>query len=94
MNSGILSTGVEISAIGILMVFSGLGLIFFMVKLFSLFPYITNFFNRTGKQSESELEKSDFETADPEIVAVISAVIDIELKMKYLFYQGKFTFKQ
>jgi Na+-transporting methylmalonyl-CoA/oxaloacetate decarboxylase gamma subunit len=94
MNSGILSTGVEISVVGILMVFSGLGLIFFMVKLFSIFPYLANFFNRSDKQSETDPKKSDVEISDPEIIAVISAVIDIELKMKHLFYQGRFTFKQ
>ncbi|MEN8154302.1 MAG: OadG family protein [Acidobacteriota bacterium] len=85
--------GLEITIIGILMVFAGLILTFVMINLFSVIPSVLK---KIQKKSSGNREKninlSEHSIPDDHL-AVIAAVLNIEKKLKVLKEQGRFTFR-
>ncbi len=88
-----IAQGIEVTIIGVSVVFAGLILTFLMINLFSIFPRIFAFFKKKeGNRNRAHKVSSPVEISK-EHLAVIVTVLDIELKMKSLFDKGRFTFK-
>ncbi len=85
--------GVEITIIGIAVVFAGLILTFFMINLFSILPEILFFLKKKGKRKNDNGKYNISEDVSKEHLLVIMTVLDIEMKMRQLLEKGKFTFK-
>ena len=85
--------GIEITVIGVSVVFAGLILTYLMINLFSVVPRMIGYFrNREKKDTGSDTVASP-ENIPPDHLAVVVAVIDIEMKMRSLLDKGRFTFK-
>jgi len=85
--------GVEISIIGVAVVFAGLILTFLMINLFSIFPKIISFFKKKEEEMSNIEKQISCEDVSQEHLAVIMTVLDIEIKMRNLLEKGRFTFK-
>ena len=93
MDNTYLAQGIEITIIGVSVVFAGLILTFIMINLFSTIPKVVDFFRR--KKDKNNEEKSVVSCGDicEDHLAVLVTVLDIELKMRSLLDKGRFTFK-
>jgi Na+-transporting methylmalonyl-CoA/oxaloacetate decarboxylase gamma subunit len=93
MDKMYLAQGIEITIIGVSVVFAGLILTFFMINLFSTIPRVVNFLRK--RKDKNNEEKSVVPSVDicDDHLAVLVMVLDIELKMRSLFDKGRFTFK-
>lgn len=80
-----------ITALGIGVVFFGLLLTNLMIYSFSLIPRITGLFKK--KKPAAAPGQTEVTTeAEPEIIAVITAVLEVEFRKQALL-EGKFTFR-
>lgn len=85
--------GVEITIIGISVVFAGLILTFFMINLFSIIPGLFIHFKRKEDKKKRDRSITSHGEIKKEHLAIIVTVLDIEFKMRSLLDKGKFTFK-
>jgi Na+-transporting methylmalonyl-CoA/oxaloacetate decarboxylase gamma subunit len=89
-----------ITVLGIGVVFVGLMLTNLMIRSFSLLPKIAAIFMRS-KSAEDDNVSGQETTAEikplkpvtPEILAAITAVLEVELRLRASLTEGKFTFK-
>ncbi|MCK5220861.1 MAG: OadG family protein [Candidatus Aminicenantes bacterium] len=88
-----IAQGIEVTIIGVSVVFAGLILTFLMINLFSIFPRIFAFFKKKEGDRNRVRKISSPVEISKEHLAVIVTVLDIELKMRSLFDKGRFTFK-
>ena len=88
-----LAQGIEITIIGVSVVFAGLILTFFMINLFSTIPKVVAFFQRKKDNYNEEKNVVSCEDICEDHLAVLVTVLDIELKMRSLLDKGRFTFK-
>lgn len=99
-----LNDALTITILGLAVVFVGLILTNLMIYSFSLLPKLSQWFSRTKASSGSTgtVESSDLEnrpatspvtTASPDIMAVITTVLEVELRLRASLVEGKFTFK-
>jgi len=88
-----LAQGIEVTIIGVSVVFAGLILTFLMINMFSIIPGIFTFFKKKSKNRNRVCKISSPGEICKEHLAVIVVVLDIELKMRALLDKGKFTFK-
>ena len=93
MDNIFLSQGIEITIIGISVVFAGLILTFIMINLFSTIPKIVNYFRREKDKTENEKNVVPCIDICEDHLAVLVTVLDIEFKMRSLLDKGRFTFK-
>ena len=95
-----------ITVLGISVVFIGLMLTKLMINSFSLLPKISALFEKLrGKKNTAEVQASSQATAavppvlkpvgpvTPEILAAITAVLEVEFRLRLSLTEGKFTFK-
>ncbi|MEN8221963.1 MAG: OadG family protein [Acidobacteriota bacterium] len=88
-----LTQGIEISIIGVSLVFAGLLLTFFMINLFSIIPKVIGSFQKKKGKNSGENTVVSCEDINEDHLAVIVTVLDIEFKMRSLLDKGRFTFK-
>ena len=88
-----LAQGIEITIIGVSVVFAGLILTFFMINLFSTIPKVVAFFRRNKEKYNDEKSVVSCKDISEDHLAVLVTVLDIELKMRSLLDKGRFTFK-
>ncbi len=88
-----IAQGIEITIIGVSVVFAGLILTYLMINLFSIFPRITAFLKKNKENKNRVSRVSSQSEVSKEHLAVIVTILDIELKMRSLLDKGRFTFK-
>ncbi|MCP5102401.1 MAG: OadG family protein [bacterium] len=87
-----------VTVLGISVVFIGLILTNLMIRSFSVVPRIARFFKKKEKEPGAETPvktaevSADMGDVEPEIIAVITAVLEVEFK-KLSLLEGKFTFR-
>ncbi|MCP4152835.1 MAG: OadG family protein [bacterium] len=91
-----LNDALIITGLGISVVFIGLILTNLMINSFTAIPKFLGLFKKKDSQLAETVEKP-VETAvdatvDPDVIAVITAVLEVEFK-KLSLLEGKFTFK-
>ncbi len=82
-----------ITFLGISVVFIGLLLTSLMIYSFSLIPKIAGIFKKEDvPETPPVVEAEPSITVEPEVIAVITAVLEVEFR-KLSLLEGKFTFK-
>ena len=90
-----LTEALTITGLGISVVFSGLILTSLLISSFSFFPRL---FARRGKPSSPAAVSSESQATaispppDPEVVAVITTVLEVEFRLRMPLLEGRFTF--
>lgn len=92
-----LNDALIVTGLGIAVVFSGLILTSLMIWTFPLFSRLADTFKRKSTQSETQPESPVSSgkppvKVTPDIVAVISAVVEVEARIRRASAGGKFTF--
>jgi len=87
-----LAQGVELTLMGVSVVFAGLILTFLMINLFSTLPKMLRFL-RKRKGEKTEKKPGAGSPISEDHLAVIATVLDVEFKMRSLMDKGRFTFK-
>ena len=93
-----LNDALIVTGLGIAVVFSGLILTSLMIWTFPLFPRLAEKFKRKAPQPESQPEPTvptgtPPVKASPDIVAVISAVVEVEARIRRASAGSKYTFR-
>jgi len=89
-----------VTFLGIAVVFSGLIMTSMMISAFSFFPRMAQKIKNALSRPQPQPAESPVETVDhrievsPDIVAVISAVIEAENRIRWASAASKFTFRQ
>lgn len=94
-----LKDALMITALGITVVFTGLIMTSLMISTFPLFPRLADKFKRKSSKPQPQTEplaNSGKPAIDvsPDIVAVISAVVEVENRIRRASAGSKFTFKR
>ncbi len=91
-----LNDALIITGLGISVVFIGLILTNLMINSFTAIPKFLGLFKKKDSQLAETVEKpveiAVDATVDPDVIAVITAVLEVEFK-KLSLLEGKFTFK-
>ncbi len=93
MDNIYISQGLEVTIIGISVVFAGLILTFLMINLFSTIPKVIDLFRQRKDMNNETKSVISCEDISEDHLAVVVTVLDIELKMRSLLDKGRFTFK-
>ena len=96
-----LKDALTITVLGIGVVFVGLLLTNLMIHSFSILPKLSRLFSRSGVEKNTAVEtteaaevgESSAAPVGPEIMAVITTVLEVELRIRSSLTEGKFTFK-
>lgn len=96
-----LKDALMITVLGIGVVYVGLILTSLMIYSFSLLPLVTAFFSAKKPAVDAEQVNADAvprttqpqPEVSPEILAVITSVLEVELRLRSSLTEGKFTFK-
>lgn len=94
-----LNDALTVTVLGISVVFIGLILTNLMIHSFSVLPRLARLFSRRpeGEAGVSAAQLPDAETpavpVGPEIMAVITTVLEVELRLRASLTEGKFTFR-
>ncbi len=93
-----LNDALIVTALGIAVVFSGLILTSLMISTFPLVPRLADKFKRNPQsrpQPESPIKTGQPPAKiSPDIVAVISAVVEVEARIRRASAGSKYTFKR
>jgi Na+-transporting methylmalonyl-CoA/oxaloacetate decarboxylase gamma subunit len=88
-----MSDEIQITILGITVVFLGLILTSMLIYSFSFFQKFEEFKRRKHKKSEPKEQKTTI-NIESDIIAVLTAILEIELRLKISLDESKFTFNQ
>jgi len=83
-----------ITGLGVAVVFSGLILTSMLISSFSFFPRLFERFKAPKKVPVTPQEPSKISPQpDPEVAAVIAALLEVEFRLNLPLLEGRFTFR-
>lgn len=88
-----MSDEIQITILGITVVFLGLILTSILIYSFSFFQKFEEFKKRKHKKAELKEQKTT-KNVESDIIAVLTAILEIELRLKISLDESKFTFSQ
>jgi len=88
-----MSDEIQITILGITVVFLGLFLTSMLIYSFSFFQKFEEFKKRKREKTESKEQKTT-KSVEPDIIAVLTAILEIELRLKISLDESKFTFSR
>ncbi|MCP5051635.1 MAG: OadG family protein [bacterium] len=97
-----INDALTITVLGISVVFAGLLLTSLMIHSFSLIPKLSGLLVRRREKKKEAVAAMETKDAaeikpigpvEPELLAVITAVLEVEWRLRASLLEGKFTFK-
>ena len=89
-----LADALTVAVAGMSVVFIGLILTSLIISVFSFVPnLVESLKNRSRPGPGSVQTKVTIEDVDPDVVAVIATVLEVERRLRYSYRVSKFTFK-
>jgi Na+-transporting methylmalonyl-CoA/oxaloacetate decarboxylase gamma subunit len=82
-----------ISITGMTVVFIGLLLTSLVIYSFSFLPRLLEYLGKRGEERRTAPKEKQVEKIDPDVLAVIATVLEVERRLHFSFEKSKFTFK-